>query len=67
MAPIGGQAQLRRWYCLVRDPLASEQALVLLGVVGGQAIASQLRSGAFVLVNARNRAFSSLTVRLRVS
>jgi hypothetical protein len=64
---IGGQVLLYRWCYLVQGPPASEQALVLLGVAGGQAIAFQLQNGASVLANVRSQASSSPTVRLYVS
>jgi hypothetical protein len=62
--PIGGQVLLYRWCCLLQDPPASEQALVLLGVAGGQVIAFQPQIGAFVLVIVRSQVSSSPTVRL---
>jgi hypothetical protein len=64
--PIGGQVLMCRWYCLAQGPLASEPALVPLGVAGGQAIAFQPQTGAFVLLNVRSPASSSPTVRLYV-
>jgi hypothetical protein len=64
---IGGQVLLYRWCCLFQGPPASEQALVLLGVAGGQATAFQPQNGASVLANVRSQASSSPTVRLYVS
>ena len=61
---IGAQVLMYRWCCLVQGLLAFEPTLVLLGAVGGQVVAFQLQTGAFVLANVRSPASSSPTARL---